>query len=76
MQPKDVRIGVPNSHFYDNLSESVKEHAMKCLEKLRKAGFVLVEGDGMQGIGELNTEASIITVVGFEIFKRLQEYLD
>ena len=37
--PKDIRIGIPNSHFYEDLDPLVKETAERAIKNLRAAGF-------------------------------------
>ena len=50
LKAKDFRIGIPNSHFYDNLDPHIKSAATDTIEKLRTAGFTLVENDSPENV--------------------------
>jgi mandelamide amidase len=50
LKAKDFRIGIPNSHFYDNLDPHIKSAASDTIEKLRTAGFTLVENDSPENV--------------------------
>jgi len=41
--PKDIRIGIPNEYFFEDLDQEVQSHTEKCIKKLESAGCTLVK---------------------------------
>ena len=64
-----VRLGVPNSYFFDNLSQDVKIAMEAQLATLSQAGITLVPVD-VTGLEELNSQVSF-PVVLFESAKHI-----
>ena len=71
--PKNVRVGVPNCHYYEDLDPLVKEIALRSLKNLRKAGFQLVENDGIN-IADHFTKMDNYESISYEFIRRFEEY--
>ncbi|PCH76876.1 MAG: hypothetical protein COB98_04990 [Flavobacteriaceae bacterium] len=67
----DIRIGIPKTYFYDDLSPGVQKISEQTIEKLKKNGITLIEQD-IEGIPDLLTES--INVVLHETHVSLPKY--
>ena len=67
-----MRIGIPSTYFYEDLDPEVHTVSYRAIENLRRAGFQLIENDGiLPGVlAEVNHKASF-DVVYYEILDRL-----
>ena len=72
VDPKTIRIGIPKSYFYKDLSKGVKKISDETLSKLKDNGIQLVEVD-INGIPDLLTES--INIVLHETYVSLNKYL-
>ena len=70
---KGLRLGVPRSYFYENLSPAVKASTEAALHALRDAGVVLVEAD-IDNIEAMNAAVGFPVVLA-ETQKLLPAYL-
>lgn len=52
--PKDIRIGLPNENYYEDLDPEVQSVAKHSIKKLKEQGFTLVSGDGIRGVSKYN----------------------
>jgi Asp-tRNA(Asn)/Glu-tRNA(Gln) amidotransferase A subunit family amidase len=50
LKPKDIRIGIPKECFFENLDPLIEKAALRAIDNLRKAGFVIVEGDSIKNV--------------------------
>ncbi len=69
----NLRLGVPRSYFYDNLSPAVAQSMHETLRQLTAAGVELIEAD-LPNIAELNGAVGF-PVVLFESNQLLRDYL-
>lgn len=74
VEPGNVKIGVLREYYHEDLAPEVADAAKKTVDKLKAAGFKIVEYDGIQGLRAAN-EAASLDVINFEAGLRLQEYL-
>lgn len=70
---ESLRLGVPRSHFYDDLEPAVQERVEALLAALREAGVELIEAD-LENVGRLNEKVSFPIVI-YETNRLLREYL-
>ena len=68
-----LRLGVPRGHFYENLDPATARIAEDVLDRLAKAGVVLVEAD-IERVGELDGAAGF-PIALYETIVDLNEYL-
>ena len=74
LEPRNITIGVLREHYHDFLTPAVADVAKKTVEKLKAAGFKIVEFDGIKDLRAANT-ASSMDVINYEAALRLQDYL-
>jgi mandelamide amidase len=71
---KGLRIGVPRSHFWEDLEPETARICEAALDTLKHAGAVLVEAD-LSNIGKID-EAVSFTVALYETRRDLDRYLE
>jgi mandelamide amidase len=71
---KGLRIGVPRSHFWEDLESETAHICEAALDTLKHAGAVLVEAD-LSNIGKID-EAVSFTVALYETRRDLDRYLE
>ena len=71
---KGLRIGVPRSHFWEDLEAETARICEAALDTLKHAGAVLVEAD-LSNIGKIDEEVSF-TVALYETRRDLDRYLE
>eukprot|EP00347_Sterkiella_histriomuscorum_P014026 403362442 len=74
-KPQDIRIGIPNSHYYQDLDPLVQDVAERSIKRLRDAGFQLITNDGIPDLGEIN-KAGSFDALEYENIPRLLDYLN
>jgi len=62
VSPNTLRLGVPKSYFYDNLSGDVAKTMHAILDKLKDSGIELVVAN-IDGLSELNDQVSFPVVL-------------
>ncbi|MFP5472121.1 MAG: indoleacetamide hydrolase [Gammaproteobacteria bacterium] len=71
---RGVRLGVPRSHFWDDLSPGVRARADAALSAVREAGAEIVQVD-VPGLAELAGEISMAIVL-HEFVRDMGDYLE
>lgn len=71
---KGLRIGVPRSHFWEDLESETARICEAALGNLKRAGAILVEAD-LSDIGKID-EAVSFTVALYETKRDLDRYLE
>ncbi|XP_022095447.1 uncharacterized protein LOC110981813 [Acanthaster planci] len=74
LAPSEIRIGVPKSHFWEDLDPEVQTYATECLEVLRDQGFTIVADGEIPGVGEFQRKYKFLTNKK-EAVLRLEEWL-
>lgn len=70
----EIRLGVPRSHFFEDLDREVAAVAEKFIESISAAGVTLVEAD-LSDVPELNAQVGF-PVVLFETAQLVPAYLE
>ncbi|MEM8562188.1 MAG: indoleacetamide hydrolase [Pseudomonadota bacterium] len=68
-----LRLGIPRTHFYDNLEPAVEEKMEWLLARLQDAGVSLIEAD-ITNVGDLTSKTGLPLVV-YESKELLTRYL-
>lgn len=71
----DITIGVPKSHFYEDLDPQIEESTRKAIKKLKDSGVKIVENEGIK---DITYHESFITlhIPNYEVEQRLSDYLN
>ncbi len=70
---EELRIGVPATHFYENLDYELEIVVAKALERFRAEGVQLIDVD-VENVRELNESVSF-PITLFEVLRELSAYL-
>ena len=72
---KGIRIGVPIKWFFEDIDPKIMNATIKTLEALEKAGFTLIENDGIDDIEMISSDVAR-PLIGYEAPKAIKGYFD